>query len=704
MTRSLVATERCGLRRYLHSRSVVVAMPICLLISGVSSVLWVMVEPRYMNELMLGIMEVPRWMVSVEFGSVLMTSTRQTSGPCMPFPHKAFSLEREEDWRKWAAVSTTDRHMNLTHLGHAPIAKIDITGPFNKEFDKLSENNMSFTLVYSSAEGDFVPIATTYLPLLDELPSVNTGDWIDYSTRGLEQKNFRSSVVISKESTRPQKNSIVWGIVKLIHRTVAAMIGAFAVLAVQSSFNQRPTLEGVMEMVDYETLALLWGMMTIVAIFSETGFFEWCALQSYKIAKGQIWTLITLLCIFAGVVSAFLDNVTTILLLTPVTISLCEVLQLDPRHVLIAEVLFSNIGGTATAVGDPPNVIIISNSEVQKAGITFTKFTLHMSIGIVFCMFAGYFLLRLLYRKRKLEQQDPPSIRAMKQEIEVWRRSASRIMVVSREESTVKALLMQKVYQLENTLNNLQYEQRNTEKNTDDWKDQYAEMRSKYHITNKTLLIKCGCVLTVTITMFFMSSFLNNIYLNIGWIAVIAALVLLIISDIHDFEAIMHRVEWATLLFFAALFILMEGLTELGLIDYIGTAVAELIKVVQEESRLTVAIILILWVSALASSFIDNIPFTTAMVPIIISLSENSELGLPLEPMVWALAFGACLGGNGTLIGASANVVCAGIAQQHGYPFSFIEFTKVGFPMMLGTTFVAMIYLLICHSWLGWNS
>ncbi|PIK59925.1 putative P protein [Apostichopus japonicus] len=141
-----------------------------------------------------------------------------------------------------------------------------------------------------------------------------------------------------------------------------------------------------------------------------------------------------------------------------------------------------------------------------------------------------------------------------------------------------------------------------------------------------------------------------------GWIAVIAALVLLIISDIHDFEAIMHRVEWATLLFFAALFILMEGLTELGLIDYIGTAVAELIKDVQEESRLTVAIILILWVSALASSFIDNIPFTTAMVPIIISLSENSELGLPLEPMVWALAFGACLGGNGTLIGASANV------------------------------------------------
>ncbi|PIK59926.1 putative P protein [Apostichopus japonicus] len=309
-----------------------------------------------------------------------------------------FSIHEEyEDEQDVLAISNVmPYYMNLTHLGHAPIAKVDITGPFNKEFDKLSENNMSFTLVYNSAEGDFVPIATTYLPLLDDLPSVNTGDWIDYSTRldlpdtgddaevsyGMLFESTVPELVTFGFSYHPQPSSsdvaVLIGFIillmvyvligfELIHRTVAAMIGAFAVLAVQSSFNQRPTLEGVMEMVDYETLALLWGMMTIVAIFSETGFFEWCALQSYKIAKGQIWTLITLLCIFAGVVSAFLDNVTTILLLTPVTISLCEVLQLDPRHVLIAEVLFSNIGGTATAVGDPPNVIIISNSEVQKA-------------------------------------------------------------------------------------------------------------------------------------------------------------------------------------------------------------------------------------------------------------------------------------------------------------------------------------------------
>ncbi|KAJ8028737.1 P protein [Holothuria leucospilota] len=311
-----------------------------------------------------------------------------------------FSMHEEvENQQEFLAISKSmPFYANLTELedNHPPVIKIDIYAPLNKEFDKPSNLNMSYTLVYTTSSGEMVAMETVYLALADEDPSLKTEDWIDYRSRIqlLNERNddevtygmvFETSVpdiMTFGFSYHPQPKSsdlaVLIGFIillmvyvligfELIHRTLAAMLGAFAVLAVQSTFNERPTLEGVMEMVDYETLALLWGMMTIVAIFSETGFFEWCALQSYKFAKGQVWTLITLLCVFSGVVSAFLDNVTTILLLTPVTISLCEVLQLDPRHVLIAEVLFSNIGGTATAVGDPPNVIIISNSEIQDA-------------------------------------------------------------------------------------------------------------------------------------------------------------------------------------------------------------------------------------------------------------------------------------------------------------------------------------------------
>ncbi|XP_041460371.1 P protein-like isoform X1 [Lytechinus variegatus] len=498
---------------------------------------------------------------------------------------------------------------------------------------------------------------------------------------------------------------------ELVHRTTAAMIGSFATLAVLTSYNERPPLEVVMSWLDYDVLALLWGMMTIVAIFSETGFFDYCALLSYKWAKGKIWTLVTILCLFSGIVSAFLDNVTTILLMTPVTISLCEVLNIDPRHVLIAEVIFSNIGGTATAIGDPPNVIIVANSEIEAAknrypyvlGIGFSEFTLHLSLGIVFCMIVGYGALRLLYRRINLHSLEPPAIRELKHEIEVWRQAAVRIMVASKEENTVKALLLQKVSQLETQLRNQIYEQRHIANENLNWKEKLIELEQRYRITDSVLLAKCSFILIVTILLFFIHSAVDTIYLDLGWIAVIGAVALLVLADVHDIENVMHRVEWATLLFFAALFVLMEGLTELGLIEYIGNFVAGIIEDVPPNARLAVALILILWVSALASSFIDNIPFTTAMIPIILDLAEREELELPLQPLVWALAFGACLGGNGTLIGASANVVCAGIADQHGYGFTFFDFFKVGFPMMLCTTFVAMIYLLICHVAFEWH-
>nr|XP_042696712.1 P protein [Chrysemys picta bellii] len=468
---------------------------------------------------------------------------------------------------------------------------------------------------------------------------------------------------------------------------------------------QRPSMIKVVEWIDYETLALLFGMMLLVAIFSETGFFDYCAVKAYQLSRGRVWAMIIILCLIAAILSAFLDNVTTMLLFTPVTIRLCEVLNLDPRHVLIAEVIFTNIGGAATAVGDPPNVIIVSKQEVRKAGLDFAAFTGHMFVGICLVLLVSFPFLRLLYWNKKLYNKEPSEIVELKHEIHVWRLTAQRINPASREETAVKCLLMQKVLTLEILLRKkLKTFHRQISQEDKNWETNIQELQKKHRITDKILLIKCLTVLGFVILMFFLNSFVPGIHLDLGWIAMLGAIWLLVLADIHDFEMILNRVEWATLLFFAALFVLMEALAHLHLIDYIGEQTALLIKVVPEDQRLAVAIILVLWVSALASSLIDNIPFTATMIPVLLNLSQDPDVNLPVKPLIFSLAMGACLGGNGTLIGASANVVCAGIAEQHGYGFSFMEFFRLGFPMMIVSCTIGMCYLLVAHVVLGWNS
>nr|XP_055218705.1 P protein isoform X5 [Gorilla gorilla gorilla] len=493
-------------------------------------------------------------------------------------------------------------------------------------------------------------------------------------------------------------------IFEIMHRTLAAMLGSLAALAALAVIGDRPSLTHVVEWIDFETLALLFGMMILVAIFSETGFFDYCAVKAYRLSRGRVWAMIIMLCLIAAVLSAFLDNVTTMLLFTPVTIRLCEVLNLDPRQVLIAEVIFTNIGGAATAIGDPPNVIIVSNQELRKMGLDFAGFTAHMFIGICLVLLVCFPLLRLLYWNRKLYNKEPSEIVELKHEIHVWRLTAQRISPASREETAVRRLLLGKVLALEHLLaRRLHTFHRQISQEDKNWETNIQELQKKHRISDRILLAKCLTVLGFVIFMFFLNSFVPGIHLDLGWIAILGAIWLLILADIHDFEIILHRVEWATLLFFAALFVLMEALAHLHLIEYVGEQTALLIKMVPEEQRLTAAIVLVVWVSALASSLIDNIPFTATMIPVLLNLSHDPEVGLPAPPLMYALAFGACLGGNGTLIGASANVVCAGIAEQHGYGFSFMEFFRLGFPMMVVSCTVGMCYLLVAHVVVGWN-
>ncbi|XP_075937657.1 P protein [Anarhichas minor] len=639
--------------------------------------------------------------------------------------------DRDNPWRMLAVSSTDTFSMNLTDFRDNALLKLQVGGPFTK--GKVDLDNQDYILVQveqiepsgqrrrrsqqviynwtiplHTERSDQIVLTKTF-EMLSSDPIVITVQAFLQEDEVVPLSMTHQSLYVNVETQVGIAGIILTGVYVLIifevvHRTLAAMLGSLAALAALAVIGDRPSLVTVVEWIDYETLALLFGMMVLVAIFSETGFFDYCAVKAYQLSRGRVWPMIMILCLIAAILSAFLDNVTTMMLFTPVTIRLCEVLNLDPRHVLIAEVIFTNIGGAATAVGDPPNVIIVSNQDLRKEGIDFASFTGYMSLGICLVLLTSFPFLRLLYWNKKLYNKESIEIVELKHEILVWRQTAQRINPASREETAVKCLLMQKVLNLESLLRKMMKTfQREISQEDKNWEQNIQELQKKHRITDTVLLVKCVSVLTVVIFMFFLNSFVPSIHLELGWIAILGSLWLLVLADVQDFEIILHRVEWATLLFFAGLFVLMEALAQLQLIDYIGEQTALLIKAVPEDQRLAIAIILVMWVSALASSLIDNIPFTATMIPVLINLSQDADVNLPVKPLIYALAMGACLGGNGTLIGASANVVCAGIAEQHGYGFSFIEFFRLGFPMMIMTCMIGMCYLLLTHIGLGWN-
>ncbi|MEK9650801.1 MAG: ArsB/NhaD family transporter [Poseidonia sp.] len=435
-------------------------------------------------------------------------------------------------------------------------------------------------------------------------------------------------------------------IFETVHRTLAAAVGGLLALLALNHYKVGPalTLAEVTTLIDWETIGLLLGMMVMVGILSNTGVFEYFAVLSYKKSGGSIWTLVVILCSVTAVLSAFLDNVTTMLLLTPVTIQLAKVLDIKPIPLLISEVLFSNIGGAATMIGDPPNIMIgsgLSSAKIEEAGypalaeygVTFNDFIFEMGPGILMCVVPSFMLLKWYYADEF---------------------SGSRIRDV-------------------------------------------AELEAKYGIKDPQMLKVAGFILLLVILNFFLHPITH---IAVSWIALVGAVVMLLATDRHELEEPLHHVEWTTLLFFAGLFVLVHSLQEMGVINYIGKYVMAAIEFFGSDTgdgqtvRLAAGILIVLWVSAIASAFIDNIPYTATMIPIVLQIS-NELGGYLLDPLIWALAFGACLGGNGTLIGASANVVTAGMSEEAGYPISFNEFFKAGFPVMLLTTFIVSLYMLL---------
>ncbi|WP_457575009.1 SLC13 family permease [Desulfolithobacter sp.] len=420
---------------------------------------------------------------------------------------------------------------------------------------------------------------------------------------------------------------------ELLHRTLAAMLGASVMLVISYTFGTfNPeyhilSYESAVRAIDMNVIFLLMGMMIIVGILKHTGVFQWCAYKCYQLARGNVMMLAVILMSFTAVASAFLDNVTTMLLLTPVSIEIALSLGISPLALLIPEILASNVGGTATLIGDPPNIMIGS-----YAGLTFTDFVKNLAPVCVVGMVVLFGYTRMIYG-RQYKKAHVKDIQAF-----------------------------------------------------------IAKLREEYQITDGNLLSVGLIVMGIVVAMFLTHGVLH---MEVSIAALFGAALLftygMVTKKIDLLELIEKDIEWTTLLFFMFLFILVGAVEETGLLDIVADWVLNL-----SHGNLTISIILILWVSAIMSAFVDNIPFTATMLPIVAYLTQvipGAESGV----LWWALAFGACFGGNGTMIGASANVVTIGIAESAGYPMKFIGFMKVAFPYMIISVAIANVWLLLAY-------
>ncbi|EDV51632.2 P protein [Drosophila erecta] len=470
---------------------------------------------------------------------------------------------------------------------------------------------------------------------------------------------------------------------ELTDRTFAALMMATTGVAILTALGNRPTLETIISWIDFETLLLLLGMMILVAIMSETGVFDLMAVLAYRISKGNPWPMLLLLCSITATISCILDNVTMLLLMAPIAVRLCEAMAVRTPLVLIAVVMYSNIGGTLTPVGDPPNVIIATNPEVIAKGVDFVVFTLHMLPGVLMAAVSGYCVIYLTMRKSLFKLDDRQVELAAERENS--RRRSSTDITARAEEIRGRQKGRQFLKPAENYFQTLAY------------------LEAHFRIRDKTLLIKCLITLVFVICCFLMHSLPFMAGATLGWVAILAAFLLLILAKMNDIEAILDQVEWSALLFLAALFVLTEAVDQLGFIHWLCECTVKVIMSVDEEYQTTVAILIIIWLSAVLSAFVGNVPVTTMLLRLNIELHRNDDIHIPLTPLVWALSYGACLGGNGTLIGASANIIAAAIAQQYGYKISFVQFFIYGFPMMVVTICLATVYLLIAHSLFTWH-
>ncbi len=392
-------------------------------------------------------------------------------------------------------------------------------------------------------------------------------------------------------------------------RTLIALLGGLLVV-VLGIIDQHQAFEAI----DFNVIFLLAGMMIIASGLARTGFFEYLAGHAIHLSKGDPYRLLIMLAVLTALLAAVLDNVTTVVLLTPVTLSLARTLGVSPFPYLISQVFASNIGGTATLIGDPPNILIGS-----AAGLDFVDFLVHLAPVVVVIMIVFVFMMRRSFRGSMEDDAD-------------------RL-------------------------------------------DRLAKVDPAAAIKDRKLMIRALIVLGLTIVGFLFHTALG---LEAATIAMLGATVLMLVGPLDPHDTL-REIEWNTLFFFVGLFMLIEAVVHVGLVGGVATALAE-----AAGGRLDVATMGILWFSAIASAVVDNIPYTATAIPIVQGLIDS---GIGGDVLWWALALGACLGGNLTIVGASANIVVANLAARDGHPITFWQFFRYGFAVVAMSLVVSTAYL-----------
>lgn len=408
---------------------------------------------------------------------------------------------------------------------------------------------------------------------------------------------------------------------ELVNKAVAALLGVMLLLITHGVDEHT-----AMGYIDVETIMLLLGMMIIVAVLRKTGVFTILSVRIAEMTKGSPVKILVLFSAVTALLSAFLDNVTTVLIIIPIVIELTVGMGLNPKLYIISQALISNIGGTATLIGDPPNIIIGS-----KVGLTFNQFLVNLAPPVAICFAVG--LLYLWFTNR--DQFRPIDT------------SLTRLFSVQ--------LLLEKIRQ---------------------------SFRVKRF--DRAFLAKgLGC-LTLAILLFVTQTLTG---LRPGVVALAVALVLVVLTRL-DVEHLLEEIEWSTLLFFSGLFILVGVLEHRGVLEWIAHNVF-----LRVGDNPYVIVLTVLWASGIVSGFLDNIPFTITMIPIVELILKSTPI--PNDILWWALSLGACLGGNLTMIGASANIVSVGVARRYGHDITFVEFMKASAIMTLITLVVSSLYLIV---------
>ena len=396
-----------------------------------------------------------------------------------------------------------------------------------------------------------------------------------------------------------------------MHRSLVAIVGAMLLLVLHVI-----PFDAAMSHIDFNTLGVLFGMMLFVSVVKLSGMFEFLAVKCAKLAKGDPWRIMLLFVLLTAVLSAFLDNVTTVLLIGPMTLTVCKLLDVNPIPFFMTEIMASNIGGTATLVGDPPNIMIGS-----AAGFSFFDFIMYDTPVVVVILVVILVMFYFMYGRKMNVNAD----------------KRSRILELD-----------------------------------------------EHDYVKKPKLLKISAVMIAFVVAGFMLHGVLGIESSV--IAMSAAGVILIVSR-ENIEHALLDIEWTTLTFFAGLFVIVGAMAETGVIEMLANALIN-----ATGGNVFVMMLVLLVGSAVISSFLDNIPFVATMIPILLTMEAT---GMDVTPLWWAVSLGACLGGNGTLIGASANVVLSDIAKKQGYEITFIGFMKVGFPIMLVTVLISAVYLII---------